>query len=1217
MDDRLFQRVIETTARFDALDLLASIAALQLMPANISRTVRLEVLAHAIATHDVHTGRRKASLDDLRRLCNEEPLASFEIVRNEDPPESHFTEPMAWRGRSFVVFPGIADDSSFSFRHLARALHTPPEFHPQPGYISGAGHLIGAVLRLSTEIARRAGFERWTNPQMESHDTVVPGSAQELDRLKSAVVFRRDELDELLQTQGGAHVLEPLTCVFGVNPSTYNRHNGALLAAPLVRHDAMYVVALPGLLLDATRHQLVSGAIAVHAIEDLGNRFSDAVWSTVDQSLQKLGMMRESRIVPFREIPNARGAIYQFDSDKYAHAIVITDPLRDYRPDTVFGHWGLDVFQDAIEARVTRVATSAGHADSGSLTTLVIVQGAGSEHHLQLNALPPRTLALRASELETVSYAEGGRPLALWKFVRARERIARVTHVHAMSMLDEFEMYRSRKHSFYFSDDQPPNLISIEVGTGFGSRKYVADRYDPHEEPIETGNGTSLVVKMFDASAPVYADIGRARLRVAFLVDGLPIRIWIVGPDNAGGPAGPGQDLRSLNFDLVQGLAYWLWQFTPGLVNHLRPVGGHERLTVRLDLPATILDAAQHQGGEPYFQTATDQAATLTVRFLPSAVPLFTGVDNAGERALMRSVLSGLAQMPVASGLDEQAVAQLVDDFAPLGPKKQVFFLNLDRSPDLDWTDLPDERLLQDEDIDGLLDDLGDHLRTQKNRHVGDVVLADRAAVLHECVDYFYRLLREEVALLTSRGTLEQLIRRHEVLIQQTAFRALTVPTRLACFGSIPEIVNDLEKEIPERGRTSIASRFLIEYVAATPPQGERELSLATLDRLLAISHHIANFGFSSDLLYFRLADTKLAILASGRLGIERDAFSEGLKTYMSAYASDVRRRSIRDFAKHWRRGVSGGSSTVMDRLTEPSEAEFGATLSEFFDLMIAAVDIPRHERSSVAVVPRTELVTRLADRLSWPPNKVSQMLEQLTTRPRDSFLTPQAPLRPADVYPWKFGRRLSYLRRPFLHIEHRGEGHLLWGFRHMFQATGHLATICINGRLSATTPEMRSAMSELNDERGYLFNNTIAELVKRDGRIVESRKRKFGSLRMPRELGDIDVLVIEPAKRQVIAIECKDLALARTPQELSNQLHGLMSEADSSQGVLTTKHKRRVDWMRENLNAILTHFGLVTDDRWQVRGVLVVDEPLFATHLQDIGMDVVSLESLHASSEL
>jgi hypothetical protein len=159
--------------------------------------------------------------------------------------------------------------------------------------------------------------------------------------------------------------------------------------------------------------------------------------------------------------------------------------------------------------------------------------------------------------------------------------------------------------------------------------------------------------------------------------------------------------------------------------------------------------------------------------------------------------------------------------------------------------------------------------------------------------------------------------------------------------------------------------------------------------------------------------------------------------------------------------------------------------------------------------------------------------------------------------------------------------------------------------------------MSELNDERGYQFNSTVAALLKRDGRIVEPRERKFGSLKMPRELGDIDVLVVDPANRFVTVIECKDLALARTPQELSSQLEALTGGTEQSQGTATTRHARRVNWVRENLSGVLAHFGVEQADSWQVRGIFVVDEPLFATQLRDIGMEVRSLESLHENPGL
>lgn len=97
MNDQLFQRVIRATARFDAFDLLTAVAALQLMPTNISRTVRLELLAHAIATHTVDTSRRtRRQQRDITlsppaspsRLMDTLPKAGFSWARLFDTKDS-------------------------------------------------------------------------------------------------------------------------------------------------------------------------------------------------------------------------------------------------------------------------------------------------------------------------------------------------------------------------------------------------------------------------------------------------------------------------------------------------------------------------------------------------------------------------------------------------------------------------------------------------------------------------------------------------------------------------------------------------------------------------------------------------------------------------------------------------------------------------------------------------------------------------------------------------------------------------------------------------------------------------------------------------------------------------------------------------------------------------------------------------------------------------
>jgi hypothetical protein len=1208
MNDELFRKIIAAVRRFDALDLLASVAALQLIPANVSSTVRLEVLAHAIATHHVQRTGKKAAGGTLQRLTNTEPLADFAIVRREDPPEWHFTAPLAWRGQPCIVFPGISDDALFTFHQLTRAVDIAPESHPYSEFLFEIHRTITAVLRLSSELARRAGMSRWTRAEFKGRHTTVPATP-ELDRLRRCVLFDRSELDQLLSDVGGSAVLASLTVECGSVGPSYDQHTGALLAKPIVRDGDTHVIALPGLLLEAARHSILSSASVAGTLEEIGERYCEAVWTATADSTRKLGMDRVSQVARLSDIPNSRAALYQFDTDKWAQVMLITDPFSNYRAEIIFDQWPLDQLGRRISERAVEAAARAQQQGINDLTTLIVVQGAGREHFVRLERDLAHTLVLRAAEFETFGYVEGGQPLALWKYLQDHTRLSNTTQIQAASFLDEYELYRSRKHTFYIGDERPPDGLMVEVGTGLGAREYVASRYDPHWEPTEESGDADFVVKMLYADVPVYGDLDRASDRVACFVDGAALPIWILGPEYGREDT---RALRSLCYDVVQGVAYWLWQVTPGLNRHLTRTAPLVPLKINIQISPNVLDSAQHNSGQQPFNSAVE-GSTATVRFNPAAVPLFLGVDNAGERGLLSEILMAVGQTPSAVDLDAASVAQLVDQFAPLGPKKQMFFLQIDRAPDLDDVDLGAERLLQNRDTDCLLDDLGEHLRTIKARSTGPIEgIDDRRTVLNECVGFFYELLREEVARLDSVGPLEALVRRHEALVQQTAYRSLTVPTRLACYRDVPEVAKDIASEIPERSRTALASRFLIEFVATQPPNGTRPLSDATYDRLLAISHHIINFGFSSDLLHFGLADTHLSILGSGRLGIERDAFSEGLKAYMAAYTSDVARRSLREFPRHWRRGAGDGPTGVLERFAEASTAEFGATLAEFFDVMIAAVDIPRLSRYSVGVLPRAELVDQITETLSWPTEKVAAIIDQLTMVPRRDFLVPSAPFKPRDVYPWKFGRALSYLRRPFLQVRQDGDERLMWGFRHLFHATGYLGMICVQGRLVATSPEMRTAISEMNDVRGDQFTDEIAKLIERPGRIVRVRISDFREVRMPLERGDIDVLTVDQATKTLTAIECKDLALARTPQELANQLEGLMRGADDTEGRTVTRHGKRLIWIRQNLPAVLRYFNVGDPDKWTVRGIFVVDEPLFVAHLRNIGMEVVSLESLH-----
>lgn len=1216
MAREFFEKVVTAVRPFRSFDLLTSVAALQLVPENASQTIRLETLAHAVASLDAEDELPMARSADLHRLCNGEPLAESEIIRYEDPPERHLTEPLGWRRQSYVALAGIADDSVFTFRHLLRALDTLPEFLPDAALLNQSSQIATAVLTLSDAIARRAGLGRWTKPGMvEGRDTVIPADDRR-NELRGSVAFTRNELDEMLGVAGGVEILGDLVSELGRDTQWAGPRAGGLLIRPIVRHGEHYVVSIPGMLLDAARHRIVAGFVRAGVARELAWRYRDALWRTVNECLSRMRIHRVSQAAPVGgDVLQLRRGLFGHDRDELTPVIVLSDALSDYDVDAIYSHWPLAAAQPAINQQVSAVER---HFEDHPhpprrLVTLVVIQGIGRSWAMADIPSSGPLLALTCAELEWISWIEGGESLALAKYAAARDRFRQRVHFMATSQLDEFELYRGHKHTFYLSDKALPDGITIEVGTGLQLRMDVAEIYDPHFVPDESNRRLVQVVAYFGKSIPVYADFTRAGRQPAILVEELPIPVWVVGPPERRLDDAP----YSLHAEMAQSLGYWIWQFTAGLREPLKALRDRtHRLLVSVTLAADILEQPVERDEPPFVVTADTDTSTITIRLNASAQSLFSTPDNRGERSLMAAICDGIRSVlpnDRNEALSPEAIGEIVDRFAPLGSKKHFFMLEVGTAPNLDGSSLPTYRPLQDADVEGLLDELGEHLVRTEQLPEGPIASEQRTEILNRIVGFFYDLLRREVAALNPADLIEFLVQQHEATVHASALRRLTVSTRLACFSSVPEMVEKLTEEIPKLARTSMAGRFLIEYVAATPPIGARAISFGSYDRLLAVSHHIINFGFISEAIHLKLANTGLAILPSGRLGVEKDEYLSGLRNYAAAISSDVLARSTRHFEGHWLRGA-GGPQESLDDLDDPSRLEFsGLSLRELVDVMMAAVSLGHREHGSVVVTAQATLADELARRLEWPAERVTRALAELTLEPRPDFLTPAAPHARRDVYPWKFSRSLSYLRRPFVLVTLNGEACVAWGFRHVFEGALYLLAICTSGRLLARTTEMRSAMNTRNDRRGREFNQSVANvLTANHDAIVRTRVTRFGALKVPKHLGDLDVIVLDAGRHICRVIECKDLALARTPDELSHQISKFVSE-DGGDGPATTQHKQRIQWVQDHLSPILEHFNLASDG-WSVEGMLVVDEPLLTSHLRTLGLTTLSIEELRAS---
>src|SRR5437660_3774997 len=173
---------------------------------------------------------------------------------------------------------------------------------------------------------------------------------------------------------------------------------------------------------------------------------------------------------------------------------------------------------------------------------------------------------------------------------------------------------------------------------------------------------------------------------------------------------------------------------------------------------------------------------------------------------------------------------------------------------------------------------------------------------------------------------------------------------------------------------------------------------------------------------------------------------------------------------------------------------------------------------------------------------------------------------------------------------------------------------MCAGGRLKADNLDMLQVLGEVIHERGEDFNDLVACIFeKKENTIVRRRVMKIGSVRSTGEkgdLGDIDVLVADLTSRTLMPVECKDLALARTPFEMAREMDNLF-RGQGERPSIVERHQKRTDWIREHITLVLDWLNIDSTQEWKVEPLIVLDQELLTSYLRASPIRVMSLEEL------
>ena len=198
---------------------------------------------------------------------------------------------------------------------------------------------------------------------------------------------------------------------------------------------------------------------------------------------------------------------------------------------------------------------------------------------------------------------------------------------------------------------------------------------------------------------------------------------------------------------------------------------------------------------------------------------------------------------------------------------------------------------------------------------------------------------------------------------------------------------------------------------------GTSALPMEAYDRLLALAKLICDWGMLSDFIHFGLVEYGFAILPSGRLGSNHSDYKSARTRFMLTRTREGIAQTQRHFASQWRDSAGipkkdEDMSPHMGALDEAFAGEFDVSLTDLIKLLADIINIGWGQMGPVKQMAFDELVASLAHSMEWETARTRKALDFVILSPRSDFFSPTGVSR-SEVYPWRFNRAWSHLRRP------------------------------------------------------------------------------------------------------------------------------------------------------------------------------------------------------------
>ena len=245
----------------------------------------------------------------------------------------------------------------------------------------------------------------------------------------------------------------------------------------------------------------------------------------------------------------------------------------------------------------------------------------------------------------------------------------------------------------------------------------------------------------------------------------------------------------------------------------------------------------------------------------------------------------------------------------------------------------------------------------------------------------------------------------------------------------------------------------------------------------------------------------------------------------------------------------------------------------------------------------RSELIAMLVDCAGINTEIAAGTIDLLTLPTRPAWLSTPIGFRDKDWHPWRFRRRLSLVRRPFMQIEDASDPRMVVAPAVLREAVYLLLRSFHSGETpdwQVVSGEMRKWLGHTNNVERTKFNGLVASQLADSGWSCESDYKitKLLGFSLDKNYGDVDALAWDRESGRVLASECKDLHFHRTLGEVAEQLSDFRGvvKSDGKRDLLR-KHLDRLEVMEQNKAVIAARLKLKREI--SIHGYIVFRNPV------------------------